>query len=258
MELVGLDCNYCGNSFRAESREVNRGNAKFCSLACSCAYGNKLRKKPKSPNVRCVFCQKDIYRKPSSIRGNVYCSKECFYKATHPLYSKNKLISIIQSFYSEYTRIPTYKEFEKDVKYPHPHNYKHHFGSWNQAIEIAGFESNKRLLGYVVTAKDGHICHSFAELMIDDYLFEKGIDHVKEVKYPGSKKKADWLVGNTYIEYFGLDTERDNYISNKYRIKILEKRKLCKNQNLKLLEIYPKHLSILDKHIRDQLIQLIQ
>ena len=27
-------CNYCGKVFLAENKEINRGNAKYCSLSC--------------------------------------------------------------------------------------------------------------------------------------------------------------------------------------------------------------------------------
>lgn len=28
-------CNYCGKVFLAENKEINRGNAKYCSLSCA-------------------------------------------------------------------------------------------------------------------------------------------------------------------------------------------------------------------------------
>ncbi len=246
MALVNRSCTYCEKSFIADTREINRGNAKFCSLSCSGAYGNKLRKKPKIPNHKCDCCGKEIYRKPSTIRSNdIYCSTDCFYKTTHPLYTKEQLLDHIKKFFLVNNRVPTFKEFEEDTGYPNPDNYQRHFGTWNKAIVEAGFKPNNQL-GYVSAAKDGHICYSYAELTIDNYLFENGIKHIKEPRYPNSTRKADWLIGNTYIEYFGIDTVRDNKISKRYQAIIKEKRLLCMKNNLKLIEIYPDNLSNLD------------
>src|SRR5262249_33238034 len=53
---------------------------------------------------------------------------------------------------------------------------------------------------------------------IDDLLFDHGISHEKEPRYPGADYRADWkiLAGGTevFIELFGLDGE-PNYTKRK-------------------------------------------
>lgn len=46
-------CKFCNQIFNADSREVNRGNAHFCSLSCNTYYNNAHRKKYK---VTCKMC----------------------------------------------------------------------------------------------------------------------------------------------------------------------------------------------------------
>jgi hypothetical protein len=72
--------------------------------------------------------------------------------------------------------------------------------------------------GMMVIARDGHECLSLAEKTIDDLLFDRGISHEKEPRYPGADYRADWkiLAGGTevFIELFGLDGE-PNYTKRK-------------------------------------------
>jgi hypothetical protein len=230
----------------AENRELNRENGKFCSLNCAASYGNGLRKTTKSPNFVCVYCGVEFYRKPSQIKTrNVYCSQKCFYKATHPLYSKEQLKAIIKEFCEENGRIPLHEEFNSSPRYPKPDTYRVAFGSWNRAIEEAGFNPNGSSWGFVSLAKDGHKCHSLAEKIIDDWLTEHFINHENEVFYPDSLRRSDWKIGDIYIEYLGV-----SLISNhNYYKSLIEKRKLCARLNLTLLELYPEDLQNLEKKL---------
>jgi hypothetical protein len=49
--------------------------------------------------------------------------------------------------------------------------YQQRFGSWNNAIRLAGFEPNSVIFSKKFLAKDGHVCDSYAEKIIDDWLF---------------------------------------------------------------------------------------
>lgn len=75
---ITRNCKYCSEEFEAEIREVNRGNAKFCSL--SCVAKNRHSKNEKEPNVECAYCGKEIYRKPSQIKASntntFFCCRE--------------------------------------------------------------------------------------------------------------------------------------------------------------------------------------
>lgn len=111
------------------------------------------------------------------------------------------------------------------------------FGTWNNAIRMAGFEPNPVLFAKKFIAKDGHICDSLTERIIDDWLFKKNLKHKIHVPYPNSNMTADFVVGDVYIEFFGLAG-----VVKKYDKLIKKKQMLCKKQNLTLIEIYPKDL----------------
>ncbi|WP_316571446.1 hypothetical protein [Neobacillus sp. YIM B06451] len=120
-------------------------------------------------------------------------------------------------------------------------------------------KTNGKIFGRYVTAKDGHPCRSLAEKYIDDWLFSHGIKHDIEPAYPYDRElnpngmRADFKVGDTYVEYFGLISNED------YRKKTEIKIDLAQKYHIPLIEIYPEHLndkelgrkfsSYLNKHI---------
>lgn len=122
---------------------------------------------------------------------------------------------------------------------PSNENIKKKFGSWLKALIDSGIlESETRETGRGIQclAKDGHLCFSLGEKTIDDFLFYNKIEHSKEPYYPESYYRADFKVANYYIEYFGLSGLTD------YDKKIKIKRKIAKQNNIDLIEIYPKDL----------------
>lgn len=58
---------------------------------------------------------------------------------------KKYLLEFIKYFYYKEIRVPTAKDFRNNPKYPSSHTYQNVFGSWNNAIVAAGFQTN---LGY--------------------------------------------------------------------------------------------------------------
>jgi len=150
-----------------------------------------------------------------------------------PKPTNKELIQRIISFYRKHGRIPYKREFNNTYI-----EYKKNFGSWNNAIKIADFEPNPIRFSKRFQAKDGHICDSYAEKIIDDWLTKYKIAHEKNLKYGNTTKMtADFSCGNIRIEYFGLAGEVEGYDAV-----ILKKRKICKEKNFKLIEIYPKDL----------------
>lgn len=113
------------------------------------------------------------------------------------------------------------------------------FGSWLNALIHAGIledGTRKNSRGIQSIAKDGHMCLSLGEKTIDEYLYAHGIHHEKEPRYPESNYRADFKVGTTFIEYFGLTGNPD------YDAKTNEKIRLCKKHNITLVAIYPQDL----------------
>jgi hypothetical protein len=127
---------------------------------------------------------------------------------------------------------------------PSTEHVKAVFGSWFHALVEAGVLENgarKNSRGIQTLAKDGHMCFSLGEKTIDDYLYKNKIKHEREPKYPDSNYRADFKIGNIFLEYFGLTGNPD------YDIKTKMKKRLCKKHGIKLISIYPKDLISLPK-----------
>lgn len=78
MRTVEQTCNYCGNTFLADPREVNRGNAKYCNLSCSA----KNRKRTEIFKMECINCGITYETKDTKSK---YCNRICkqrYYRKT--------------------------------------------------------------------------------------------------------------------------------------------------------------------------------
>lgn len=120
---------------------------------------------------------------------------------------------------------------------------KNFFGSWLNVLTEAGVledGTRKRSRGIQTIARDGHVCLSLGEKTIDDWLYAHHITHEKEPKYPEYNFRADFKVGNLFIEFFGLVGDPD------YDKRIAQKKRLCLENNIELLAIYPKDLAASD------------
>jgi hypothetical protein len=82
-----------------------------------------------------------------------------------------------------------------------------------------------------------------AEKQIDDWLCEAGIAHTIEPFYPyhptlnpSERRRADWDVQGTFIEYWGLAGDRE------YDRRMRAKRRLAEETGKVLIELYPSDL----------------
>jgi len=122
---------------------------------------------------------------------------------------------------------------------PSEERVKKVFGSWLKALIEAGIlvdGTRETSRGTQTIALDGHTCLSLGEKTIDDFLYARGIVHKKEPRYPDSNFRADFQVGDVFIEYFGLAGDAA------YDVKIKEKIRLCEMHGIKLVTLYPKDL----------------
>lgn len=109
------------------------------------------------------------------------------------------------------------------------------YGSWlNALIQASVLPSGTRKMprGVQCLARDGHVCNSLGEKEIDDLLFSLNIPHEKEPHYPDSNYRADFLIGEFFIEYFGL--AGDPSYDAKTKIKI----EMCRTKQIKLISLY--------------------
>ena len=109
--------------------------------------------------------------------------------------------------------------------------------------------------GIKCMAADGHECGSLDEKTIDDLLSANGIAHKKEPYYPSHRllnpnraKRADWKVGDIYIEYFGLAG------NPKYDQRTFEKLQLAAENGLELISLFPSDVIDLDNSLIKKLL----
>ncbi len=130
---------------------------------------------------------------------------------------------------------------------------QYEFNSWLAALIDAGVledGTRKTSRGIQTLAKDRHVCLSLGEKTIDDFLFDRGIPHEKEPRYPIGNFRADFLVNGIFIEYFGLAGNPD------YDAKIKKKMKICLDFGISLISIYPSDL-ISDKKLQKKLAPIL-
>ncbi len=211
----------CQKSFERCLGDISPRN--FCSQSCSAIVNNLFR--PKKVSI-CLNpkCQREFY-------GNSkYCSPMCVPK-TQPKYSRKDLLDKIKKFYRQHKRIPTKREF-----YSNWQPYRRIFGNWNKAIQDAGFTPNLERFTHKYLARDGHICDSLSEKIIDNWLTSHNLPHEHGVYYPGQTKfKTDFLVnGKHWIEFPGLLGQLRSY-DKLYK----QKQKLTSRLGMKIIEIFP-------------------
>lgn len=144
--------------------------------------------------------------------------------------SDDELIGKIRSFYELNGRIPLKRELNA------LRIFRDRFGSWNNAIRLAGFDPNPVLFANKFVAKDGHKCDSFTERIVDDWLHRRGIVHDRGVRYGVTKMTVDFFIKpNIAVEFFGLAG-----VQKKYDSIIPRKRELCEKLGWRLIEIYPR------------------
>lgn len=212
----------CRKKFDRISSDISPHN--YCSRSCAATINNTKFPKRIAIIRRCSYCHNRLFK-----YGRVYCSVKCRGKAL--AITKEKIINQIKNFFEIYKRIPLKREFN------HYNAARDRFGTWNKTIEAAGFKPNPVMFADKCFANDGHICDSVAEKIIDDYLYERGINHLRNYLYPEGGYIADFKIGNKIVEYFGLAGEHRGY--DKIR-KV--KQNIAKKFDLQLIEIYPQDL----------------
>jgi hypothetical protein len=165
-------------------------------------------------------------------------------------YSREQLIIMLKNFYKLTGKIPDVE----DMKRPNHRVFQNEFGSWQNALNQAGFKSCK---GKYIS-KDGHICDSKSEVMIDNLMYKMSIPHTKSENYPvdneynkNGKKKCDWKVGDTYVEFLGYINHRNPIVQRKYEKKTNEKFDMCMKNGWNFMFISPDNTANLIRDIKN-------
>ncbi len=178
-------------------------------------------------------------------------------------YSEEFLIKEIERFIEENNHIPSTNEFRYTKSYPGIKAYKRIFGSFNQALVSLGYTpvsvAKGNQYGNSVVAKDGHICDSNEECMVDNFLFDNKISHSIQPLYPRHSSlnikgyiRADFLLQDgTFVEYCGLINKAF------YRTRLERKIHLANELGLKLITVMPSDLSNLKKIFKTYIIECV-
>ncbi len=137
--------------------------------------------------------------------------------------------------------------------------YRRYFGAYTKACVLANLEVNipVYMQGHTKAflSKNNDICLSSYEVIITNFLIDNNISYKKEQnynKYINDKrckyKVCDWIIcNNIFVEFFGLQGLKS------YDIRTKEKIQICKDNNVKLIEIYAKDLKQLTKIFQEYL-----
>ena len=174
-------------------------------------------------------------------------------------YEEHELITYLKNYANELGRTPSGDDMKANKNIPSLSTYVRYFGNYSVACKEAGLDINcLKLFGKDswYYASNGELCLSKAELTITEYMIKNKINYKKEAFYSdfisdekATTKRCDWLVQNkentiVVIEYFGMPEKP--YYKRKMDFKI----NLCKSNNIKLIELYRKDLSNLDKKLK--------
>lgn len=81
------------------------------------------------------YCSRSCAAK-INIRTNVYILEG----AKRQKYSDEFLIECIQQWHSKEGKVPSHREFDSDASTPNSNTYADRFGSWNNAVVLAGLQ----------------------------------------------------------------------------------------------------------------------
>jgi len=169
---------------------------------------------------------------------------------------KKFLIDKLKEFAKELGRTPMQLEIKDNKDMPGHVTYNRYFGSYSNACIIANLVPNMCLFGKnknVLLSKNNDICLSISELIITNYFIDNNIYYERNVLYRDlindkrcKGKITDWILkDNIIVEFFGMPNK------DYYRVKMEEKISICKDNNIKLIEIYPNDINKLDEIFKD-------
>jgi len=163
------------------------------------------------------------------------------------IYNKEKLINDLKEFAKALGRTPIAFEVNENKDMAHYNTYRRCFGSYVNACQESGLEPNydgNMYSSKTYRSKNNDLCLSQPELIITDLFIDNDLSYDKEVYYSAftddircGYKRCDWFLANDIIvEYFGM--ERREF----YKKRMQEKQSICSDNNLILIELYPKDM----------------
>lgn len=177
--------------------------------------------------------------------------------------SPSEILSYLHDVFAEFSCVPTAdwnfalhassapqkraRAFQLLARRPSREAVKAAFGGWFQVLVAAGIVDGEGEPGYLGTRSvptDGHVCLSMGERTICELLTSAGIEHVHEPRYPESMMRADFKIGDSFVEYLGLAGRQD------YDEKTRRKKAHAKLHSLQLELVYPRQLGDQDQLLK--------
>jgi hypothetical protein len=107
------------------------------------------------------------------------------------------------------------------------------FGGMKKVAEKMGCK-----ISYFQSARDGHYVHSYNELVFDEFLYSRGVEHdVDGIIHPDYPYRYDFKIGDFYFEIWGFDTRRKQSVNVSYKRRRTTKENLYSKLGLNLISI---------------------
>lgn len=156
--------------------------------------------------------------------------------------AREELLDDLKILYKKFNRIPTHQDINMEEGMASASKYAHEFGSLLNALKTIGIDEKElNTRGYFT--ENGVVCYSIYEHKFASMLESENITFKTEPLYKdyienfGERYRFDFEV--TYnnkkylVEIFGITTNED------YDKRRKEKIKICKNNNIPLISLYP-------------------
>jgi hypothetical protein len=166
-------------------------------------------------------------------------------------YNKEDIIKQLKSVSEQIGRTPYECELV-GLGLPSGKTFDRYCDSYKQACLDADQNPNSQIFGNANhwISGFGIPCASKSEKIVCDYLERHNIFYIKEPLYKNyiddircGKKRFDWIVEDYFIEFFGMPEKVQ------YKQRMEEKIQICKDNDIKLIELYPKDLNKLDEKL---------
>lgn len=227
---------YCSGSCAAKTNNLGRVRTDESRGKTSKALFGKRRNGEGDSwaTANCLVCGKKF--KYLTSRDRIMCSVKCsqLYQFGVLPYSKEEVVEMVGSLIVQFGQAPSSKLVERKlfsaaVRF---------FGSWNKLIRELGCKPNSQWVRFKPTCRDGHKADSISEMLVDNWLFERGIRHERRKAYPEGRYTCDFYLPDMdlWVEYFGIDNR------HWYQETMRVKEDMAKRHGLKLIGILPVHL----------------
>ena len=174
--------------------------------------------------------------------------------------NKKDAIIALKNFAQELGRTPLGQEITDNKDMPGIVTYIRYFGGYREACVEANLEPNSNSIynKKIYLSNNNDICLSKAELIITNYMIDINMDYIKEYLYRDiindtrcGLKRMDWLINDSIVvEFFGMPNKEF------YKVKMEEKIKICNENEVILIDIYPEDLRYNLQGVKNKLKQI--